>query len=246
MMKYFFVDKKRSGNINYKHQLPNGKWFVRGTKTSDPRKADQMWSTIDAEYNAKAAQQRSQSRYTNSKDARREKFWSAVAKFLIVRKAGNGGRLPAVYGSATRGEADKEVVPTSTDFTSHPFFVVRHEFLGWAQEHDPDAEAVFKMGDMNQEQLFHLGLVASYFVVRELERLQGPAPIAVSTPAIPSAPAPIPTDQHTLQDVFERWVRGDESGGGNEGRRTAGDDDLYSGEPRKRSRESSHGGADHS
>ena len=80
-------------------------------------------------------------------------------------------------------------------------------FLGWAQEHDPDAEAVFKMGDMNQEQLFHLGLVASYFVVRELERLQGPAPIAVSTPAIPSAPAPIPTDQHTLQDVFERWVR---------------------------------------
>jgi integrase len=206
MMRFFFVDP-RTGNINYKHQLPNKKWFVRGTKTSDPRKADQLWSTIDAEYNALAAQQRSRSRYTDSKDARREKFWSAVARFLIVRKAGNGGRLPVVYGSAMRGEADKEVVPTSTAFASHPFVVVRNEFLIWAQEHDPDAVAVFEMGDKNNEHLFHMGLIASYFVVRELERLQGPAPITVSTPAIPHAPAPIPPDQHTLQDVFERWTR---------------------------------------
>ena len=206
MMRFFFVDP-RTGNINYKHQLPNKKWFVRGTKTSDPRKADQLWSTIDAEYNALAAQQRSRSRYIDSKDARREKFWSAVARFLIVRKAGNGGRLPAVYGSAMRGEADKEVVPTSTAFASHSFVVVRNEFLIWAQEHDPDAVAVFEMGDKNNEHLFHMGLIASYFVVRELERLQGPAPITVSTPAIPHAPAPIPPDQHMLQDVFERWTR---------------------------------------
>jgi len=119
-----FKDKK-SGIWNYRHELPSGKWFVRSSLTRDRTKAEQAWTALDAEYNALAAGQRSRKRYEDSKDARREKFWQAAARFIIWTKATNGGRLPR--------PAHVEV-PTAMRVTSHPFIYVRSAFLQWAKE----------------------------------------------------------------------------------------------------------------
>ena len=196
-MRYLFEDR-RNGNWKYKHQLPDGTWFTRSMKTSDRKLAEQGWSTIDAEYNALAAEQRVTKKYEDSKDARRDKFWQAVARFMIAMKAANGGSLPrpAIMG-----------VPTVTHYQSHPFAYVRGAFLRWAKDNDPDAVKVFHMGDMNEDKLFHTGLVAAYFTISELERLQGPAQVEVATPVVPASIPPIPENQHTLEVVFQRWAK---------------------------------------
>ena len=196
-MKYVFEDK-RTGNLVYRHGLPNGSTFVRSFKTTDQKVMEQQWSTVDAEYNARAAEQRLTKKYEDNKDARRDKFWAAAARWMIWMKSTNGGTLPR---PANIG------LPTETRNLSHPFSFVRSNFLRWAEHNDPDALKVYNMGDMREEPLFRTGLVAAYFTMSELERLQGPQPIEVSTPAIPSSlPEPDPS-QHMLDVVFERWVQ---------------------------------------
>ena len=58
------------------------------------------------------------------------------------------------------------------------------------------------MGDMNQDQLFSTGLVAAYFTLSELERIQPGELRAQNAPEW----AGEPTEGHTLEQVYERWV----------------------------------------
>ena len=194
-MRYTFRDP-RNGNLKYKRELPDGKWFSRSFRTTDQKVADQKWSQADVEYNALAQTLRIAQSYTESKNLRRDKFWSACARFMVAMKSAHGGTLPRPGA----GE-----VPIETRHTSHPFSFVRSNFLAWAEHNDPDAVAVFHMGDKTTDQLFHLGLVGSYFVVSELERLQGPAPVLVGTPIVPAELPELGPNEHTLAVLFERW-----------------------------------------
>jgi hypothetical protein len=44
-------------------------------------------------------------------------------------------------------------IPTMVHHTGHTFVVLRSIFLSWAEQHDPDAAAVFVMGDTRLDQL---------------------------------------------------------------------------------------------
>src|ERR1700682_1997928 len=191
-MRYTSVDH-RTGNHVYRHALPDGTRFVRSFKTSDYKVAEQQWSAVDAEYNALAQDQKITKRYVESKDARRERFWNAAARWLISMKTANGGTLP---------RPSNVELPTETRVTGHPFAFVRKNFLTWAEHNDPDAVKVYRMGDMNQDQLFTTGLVAAYFTLSELERIQPGEVRAQNAPEW----AGEPTQGHTLEQVYERWV----------------------------------------
>ena len=197
-MRYIATDQ-RTGNKLYRHALPNGSMFVRSFMTTDKKVAEQKWSAVDAEYNAIAQEQRITRKYVDSKDLRREQFWAAAARFMIAMKTANGGTLP---------RPSNVELPTETRITSHPFGFVRKAFLTWAEHNDPDAAKVYRLGDMREEPLFSSGIVAAYFTISELERLQGPAPVEVSTPIVPEAAAE-PVQGRSLDVVYERWVPGD-------------------------------------
>jgi hypothetical protein len=158
-MKYMHKDP-RSGYWLYKRQFPDKGWFSRSFLTTNRKKAEETWPVRDAEYNRIARAKLSKARFEGSKDARRAKFWQAVAQFLIAQKAANGGRLPIPYSA-----------PTAMRVLSHPFTFVRSHFLTWARDNDPDAVTVFELGDKVEEPLFHAGVVAAYYVVSEMERL---------------------------------------------------------------------------
>jgi hypothetical protein len=85
-----------------------------------------------------------------------------MARFLHAQRAANGGKL---------SRPDWVEEPTETRMTSHPFGFVRKAFLALARDNDPDAAVVYRMGDMVGEPVFHCGIVAAYFVVSEMERL---------------------------------------------------------------------------
>jgi hypothetical protein len=145
-MKYLKPDP-RTRHWAYKREYPRDvgeidgkKTFVRSTKTSDLVLANRMWSTFDAEYEAKVQQARSLAIYRSSKDKRREKFWLSVARWIEFCRRNSGGKLVLPSGLQ---------VPTATlgPVAFHAFEYVKVSFLSWASDHDRDALEVFRMGD---------------------------------------------------------------------------------------------------
>jgi integrase len=162
----------RSRNWVYRREFPrdvgeiNGtKTFVRSFGTTDLAQANRQWSTFDAEYEAKLQQARSLAIYRTSKDARREKFWLSVARWIEFQKTRHEGQLVLPHPSM--------VPPTSTvdPESVHTFTTLRNSFQAWAADHDHDALAVFRMGDARLDSLFELGLVGSFFVALETQNI---------------------------------------------------------------------------
>jgi hypothetical protein len=163
-LKYMFRDP-RNDMWRYKRQFSDGTWFNRALGAEDQTLAEEQWPRINAKFEREAHKKARLAKYKDSKEARREKFWEALARFLIAEKRGNGGRLP---------RPPEVELPTALRLTSHPFVYVRNRFRAWAEEHDPDAIVVLGMGDMNANEstLFMAGIVAAYFTVSEMERLE--------------------------------------------------------------------------
>jgi hypothetical protein len=67
--------------------------FVRSFGTSDLTTTNRKWSTYDSEYETKIQQARSLAVFQNSKDARREKFWTSEARWMEFLKERGGGQL---------------------------------------------------------------------------------------------------------------------------------------------------------
>jgi integrase len=162
--------KFRNGSWVYHREWPKDvgeidgtKAFVRSFKTSDCNAASRQWSTFDAEYEAKTKQERSFAIFRTSKDARREKFWLSVARWIAYEKARSGGQLQMHPNMG---------IPTMVHHTSHTFAILRKMFRDWAEQHDPDAAAVFVMSDIRLDQLFELGLIGSYFVALEGQKIE--------------------------------------------------------------------------
>jgi len=160
----------RTKNWVYKREWPKDigqidgiKTFARSFATTDLGAAIRAWSTFDAEYEGKVKQARSLAIFENSKDARREKFWLSVARWIAFEKARQGGELQM---------HPKMSIPTMVHHTGHTFSILRGMFHSWAKEHDPDAAAVFVMGDTRLDQLFECGLIGSYFVALEGQKIE--------------------------------------------------------------------------
>jgi integrase len=180
----------RTQNWVYRRQFPKdvdeiegSRTYVRSMATSDLTVANRKWSTYDAEYEAKVAQARSLSIFRDSKDARREKFWLSVARWIEYERTQHGGQLPTFPS-----------VPTINRRTSHPFVKIRSMFLAWAAEHDRDAHAVYHMGDIRLDSLFECGLVGSFFTAVEAQKI-----------AIGSRPATPNGVGTTLTQVLEKF-----------------------------------------
>jgi len=169
----------RTQNWVYRREYPRdvgmidgAKAFVRSLGTSDLAGANRKWSTHDAEYEAKVRQARSLEVFRTSKDARREKFWLSVARWIAYEKSQTGGEL------LMRPELP---VPTTVAHSSHTFAILRSRFRLWAKEYDKDALAVFQMGDLRMDSLFELGLIGSYFVALEVQKIDSGKKAAIPT-----------------------------------------------------------------
>ena len=168
--RYMKLDR-RSGNWVYKREFPKDlgpidgtRTFVRSFGTSDRSSASRQWSTFDSEYESRVRQARSLAVYRTSKDARREKFWLSVARWIEFERARGGGQL--------RLASPKMEVPTAHTPASHSFVILRNAFLDWAHENDRDAYAVFHMGDTRLDSLFECGLIGSFFVTLEAQKIE--------------------------------------------------------------------------
>jgi integrase len=169
--RYLKADR-RSGNWVYRREYPRDlgkidgtKTFVRSLGTSDLTAANRLWSTHDAEYEAKVKEARSLAVYRSSKDARREKFWLSVARWIEFLKSSHGGRLVL--------HRPDMATPTSSvgAVAMHTFETLRVSFQAWAANHDRDALAVFRMGDFRLDSLFELGLVGAFFTALEAQNI---------------------------------------------------------------------------
>jgi hypothetical protein len=163
-LKYMFRD--RSGNWLYKRQFKDKGWYNRSFRTTSETKAIALWPKANAEFERLNQQRIVQLQYKFSKDKRRGKIWASMARFLLDQRKANGGRL---------SRPDHIYEPVETRVSSHPFSFVRSAFLSWCRDNDPDAEAVFRMGDMIEEPLFRTGIVAAWFIVSEMERMDDKA-----------------------------------------------------------------------
>lgn len=161
-LKYMFRDP-RNDIWRYKRQHKDGTWFNKSLGSEDQGVAERRWPMLNRKFELEADQNALLAKYKGSKEARREKFWEAAARFLMAQRKGNGGRLPPLKMIK---------LPTHMEPLSHPFIHVRDTFLRWAAEHDPDAAVVFEFGDMKREPLFEVGLIGAYFTLLEMERLE--------------------------------------------------------------------------
>ena len=161
-LKYMFQDP-RNDIWRYKRQYKDGTWFNFSLGTEDQGLAEQRWPMYNRKFEREADKKALLAKYKGSKEARREKFWQAAARFLMAEKKANGGRLPPPLSIK---------LPTYMEPMSHPFIHVRDKFLEWAAEHDPDAAVVFELGDMKRQPLFEVGIVGAYFTLLEMERLE--------------------------------------------------------------------------
>ena len=182
----------RTQNWVYRRQFPRDvgeidgtKTFVRSLGTSDLAQANRQWSTHDAEFEARVKHARSLVVYRSSKDARREKFWLSVARWIVYERARSGGELCML---------PEMTVPTIVAPVSHTFVLLRNMFLAWARANDPDAAAVFSMGDVRLDPLFENGLIGSYFVALESQKID-----AGKKAALPSGTGT------SLSEVLERF-----------------------------------------
>lgn len=160
-LKYMFKDR-RNDIWRYKRQYKDGTWFNYSLGTEDQELAEQRWPMFNRKFEREAHKKELLAKYKGSKEARREKFWEAAARFLMAERKANDGRL--------RRPPGRVEVPTFLGPVSHPFIYVRDKFLEWAAEHDPDAAVVFELGDMNRQPLFEVGIVGAYFILLEMER----------------------------------------------------------------------------
>lgn len=149
--------------------------FVKSTRTADPVEARRKAAAFERQYSqmVRRAELEFDLSGSDSKNVRRQFFWSAVARWLREYAAQNNGRLPLPVGME---------VPVRTGLTSHPFIFVRSSFTVWAQVNEPDAVHILHTTDATQGDLFfHHALVGAYFIVRELLR-PGPLPSGTSVP----------------------------------------------------------------
>lgn len=161
----------RNGVWIYKREFPKDvgsidgtKTFVRSMETTDLGLANRKWSTVDAAFEAKVTQARSLGAFRASKDKRREKFWLSVARWIENQRQIHGGRLRRLeFGTPTMATMEYP--------HGHIFIYLQQSFLAWAEYHDPDAAAVFKMGDTRLDQLFECGIVAAYYVAVERQSI---------------------------------------------------------------------------
>jgi integrase len=180
----YMVQDPRSGNWLYRRIYPGeigkidgSKAFVRSFATTDLSAALRKWSTFDAEFEKKVDDAKRMAVFIQEKDARREKFWLSVARWIEFERARNGGRLL---------KTDEMAIPTAIRVFSHTFFILRNAFLEWAREHDPDAAAVYTMGDTRLDMLFECGLIGAWFTAYERQNIEtgqkSVTPVEVGTP----------------------------------------------------------------
>ena len=155
-----YMFRAPSGVWFYKRQLSNRKWFNRSLLSHIESKAVQEWDHRHEQFERE--NKRLRARELFGKDERREHLWQAFARFLIAQRAANGGRLPM---------PPKSTPPTSTRMASHAFAHIRGAFRMWAHDNDPVAEELFVLGDVVEEPLFATGIVAAWFTVMSMERI---------------------------------------------------------------------------
>jgi hypothetical protein len=156
-------------------EIDGTRTFVRSFGTSDVTMANRKWSAYDSEYETKVQQARSLAVFRNSKDARREKFWTSVARWIEFLREWDGGQLRLPHPDMRP--------PTSTvgPEHQHTFTTLKGSFKAWAADHDQDALAVLRMGDMRLDSLFELGLVGAFFTALERQNFESGKKSALPT-----------------------------------------------------------------
>lgn len=179
--KYKYLSKDKDRGWLYKRPIPAGadlsgqKHFVRVLGTHKLEEAYERWPEKNVEFEAlfgrgieTLSRAKAFEKYKD-KDLRRERYWSAVARFIQAEKKMHKGRLPEPEANRETGT----VLATGTYPTSHAFVHVRTRFKDWARANDTDALTLYEMGDKREgnEKLFFLGLIGAYYATIEADKL---------------------------------------------------------------------------